>query len=146
MKALIVAIALAVSAAGVVAGYESKSAECLLSGPETTPAYGVLIVRKSVVESELAELSEKVTNEHPRLESMRFELRALRREMTKMRAVETSDESKLSSAVGNLILSRVALEVELNDLLVSLKPQHPEVTKKRVELAVIEREIDNVLR
>jgi uncharacterized protein involved in exopolysaccharide biosynthesis len=64
--------------------------------------------------------------------------------MAKMRAVETSHVSRLSSAVGNLILSKVAVEVELNDLLVGLKPQHPDVTKKRSELAALEREIENI--
>jgi uncharacterized protein involved in exopolysaccharide biosynthesis len=146
MKALLVAIALAVSASGIVVGYEPKSAECLLSAPETTPAYGVLVLRKAKVEAEFSELSEKLTNEHPTLDSKRFELRAIRREMAKMRAVETTDVSKLSNAVGNLILSKVALEVELNDLLVQLKPQHPDVTKKSVELAALEREIENLLR
>ncbi|HXQ70022.1 MAG TPA: hypothetical protein VN844_06025 [Pyrinomonadaceae bacterium] len=146
MKALLVVIALVVSTYGVVDGCEPKSAEYLLSAPETTPAYGVLVLRKAKVEAEVSALSEQVTNGHPSLDSKRFELRAIRREMEKMRAVETSHTSKLSSAVGNLILSKVALEVELNDLLLRLKPQHPDVTKKATELAALEREIENVLR
>ena len=146
MKALLVTIALVVSLSGIVVEYEPNSAECLLTAPETTPAYGVLILRKAKVEAELSELSKEVTNEHPSLDSKRFELRAIKREMAKMRAVETSHVSKLCSAVGNLILSKVALEVELNDLLVQLKPQHPDVTKKRSELAALKREIENVLR
>lgn len=145
MKVLLVAIALVVSASGIVVGCEPKSAEYLLSAPETTPAFAVLILRKAKVEAELSELSKELTNEHPSLDSKRFELRAIRREMAKMHAVQTSHVSKLSSAVGNLILSKVALEVELNDLLVRLKPQHPDVTKKRSELAALKREIENVL-
>jgi hypothetical protein len=66
--------------------------------------------------------------------------------MAKMRAVETAHVSKLSSTVGDLILSKVALEVELHDLLVRLKSQHPDVTKKQFELAALAREIENVLR
>ena len=106
----------------------------------------MLVLRKAKVEAELSELSEELTTEHPSLDSKRFELRAIRHEMAKMRAVQASHVSKLSSAVGNLILSKVALAVELNDLLVQLTPQHPDVTKKRVELAALEREIENVLR
>jgi len=51
----------------------------------------------------------------------------------------------LSTTFGSLILSKVALEVELN-LLVRLTSKHPDVKKKRTELAVLEREITNVLR
>jgi uncharacterized protein involved in exopolysaccharide biosynthesis len=146
MKALLVAIALVVSVSGIVVGCEPKSAEYLLSAPETTPAYAVLVLRKAKVETELSELSEQFTNEHPSLDSKRFELRTIRPEMAKMRAVETSHVSRLSSAVGNLVLSKVAVQVELNDLLVQFTPQHPDVTKKRIELASLEREIENVLR
>ena len=146
MKALLVAIALVISAAGIAVGYEPNTAECLVNAPETTPAYGVLVLRKAKLDAEVSELSEQLTHSHPTLDSKRFELRALRREMAKMRAVETSHISKLSSTVGNLILSKVALEAELNDLLVQLTPQHPDVTKKRVELAALRREIANILR
>ena len=146
MKALLVAIALVISVSGNVVGYEPNSAECLLTAPEATPAYGVLVLRKAKVEAELSQLSEELTSQHPSLDSKRFELRAIKREMAKMRAVETSHVSKLSSTVGNLILRKVALEVELNDLLVRLKPQHPDVTKKQVELGALAREIENDLR
>ena len=145
MKAVLVAIALAVSASGIAVAYEPKAAECVLSAPETTPAYAVLVLRKAKVESELEDLSEKLTNEHPSLDAKRFELRALSVEMDKMRALEESHASKLSTAFGNLVLSKVALEVELNDLRYRLTPQHPDVTKKRAELAALEREIDKLL-
>jgi uncharacterized protein involved in exopolysaccharide biosynthesis len=146
MKALLFAIALVFSASATVVGYQPKSAEYSLSAPETTPAYAVLVLRKAKVEAELSELSDELTTQHPNLDSKRFELRALRREMAKIRAVETSHVSKLSSAVGNLILSKVALQVELNDLLVRLTPQHPDVTKKKNERGALAREIKNVLR
>jgi uncharacterized protein involved in exopolysaccharide biosynthesis len=146
MKALLVTIALVLSVSGIGVGYELTSVECLFNAPETTPAYGVLVLRKVTLESELSALSEQVTNVHPSLDRKRFELRAIMREMQKMRAVKTSHVNKLSSAVGNLILSKVAVQVELNDLLVQLTAQHPDVTKKRVELAALEREIKNLLQ
>ena len=73
-------------------------------------------------------------------------LHAIRLEMNRMRALEKSQLSNLSATFGRLILSKVSLEVELNDLLVCLTSEHPNVKKKRVELAVLEREITNVLR
>jgi uncharacterized protein involved in exopolysaccharide biosynthesis len=146
MKALLVAIALAVGASGAVAGYEPQSVERLSSAAETTPAYARLVLRKATVESELADLSARVTNEHPSLESKRFELRAIDRELNMMRAFEASRVSKLSSAVGDLILSKVALQVELHRLKARVTPQHPLVAQKSDELAALEREIENVLQ
>ena len=146
MKKFLIAIALAVGASGVVVGYEPQSAERLASAPETTPAYGVLVLRKAAVESELADLSERLTRQHPSVDSKRYELRALDLEMNKMRAIDKSRVSKLSGTFGDLILSKVAFAVELNDLLVHLNAQHPDVKKKRLELAALEREIENILQ
>jgi uncharacterized protein involved in exopolysaccharide biosynthesis len=146
MKQLLVAIALAVCTSGVVVGYELQAAEQVWSAPETTPAYGVLILRKAAVDSELADLLGMLTNQHPSVVSKRFELHAIRLEMSKMQAIEKSRVSKMSGTLGSLILNKVALEVELNELLNSLSSQHPDVKKKRFELAALEREIENVLR
>ena len=140
MRGLLVAITLLLGASGVVVGSER-----VLSGPETTPAYGVLVLRKATVESELTDLSERFTNEHPSLEAKRFELRAISIEMDKMRGLEESQANKLSRTFGDLILSKIDLEVQLNDLQGRLTWQHPDVTKKRVELAALEREIEKLL-
>ena len=145
MKTFIIAIALAISAAGVVVGYAPQSAEVLSSAPETTPAYGVLVLRKAAVESELAVLSETVTSTHPDIVSKRYEFRALVREMNKLRAIDRSRVSKLSSTVGELILRKVALDVELNDLLGSVTFSHPDLKQKRTELAALEREIQKIM-
>lgn len=146
MKEFLIAIALAVGAAGVVVGHEPQSAERFSTAPETTPAYGVLVLRKVTLKSELADLSGTLTSAHPRVHSKRFELRAISREMNKMRAVDKSCVSKLSSTVGGLILRKVAVEVELNELMASFTSEHPDVKKKRLELTALEREIENVLR
>lgn len=146
MKKFLVAIAVAIGAAGVVVGYEPQSAECLPGPAEASPAYGVLVLRRAAVESELADLSGRLTSRHPSIASKRFELRAITLEMNKMRAIEKSRVTKLSSTFGSLTLHKVALEVELNELLGKLKTQHPDLKKKRLELAALEREIENVLR
>lgn len=145
MRTFIIAIALAISVAGVVVGYEPQSADVLASAPEVTPAYGVLVLRKAAVESELAHLSETVTSTHPSVVSKRYESRSLAREMNKLRAVDKSRVTKLSSTVGDLILHKVALDVELNDLLGSVTFSHPDLKKKRLELAALEREIKKLL-
>ena len=145
MKPLLVATALAVCVSGTALGFQPQSVDRVSSAAETTPAYARLVLRKATVESEVVELSATVTSEHPSLEAKRFELRAIGLEMDKMRMFEASRVGKLSAAVGDLIVSKVALQVELNDLRARLTRQHPDVTKKIDELAALEREIEKLL-
>ena len=145
MKRFLVVLALSVAASSVVVGCEPQSAQ-EPNAPQTTPAYAVLVLRKAAVEADLAQLSELFTSDHPSIGSKRFELQAISLEMNKMLAVNQARTAKLSSSVGNLILSKVALEVELNELSSKFTSQHPEIKKKTLELAALEREIENIFR
>lgn len=146
MKKLLIVIALLVAASSMVLAYQPQLAQGLSVAPETTAAYAVLVLRKAAVEADLAQLSELFTSEHPSVESKRFELHAIGVEMKTLLAVKQSSAAKLSSSVGGLILSKVALEVELNELSGSLTSQHPNVKRKRMELVTLEREIEKILR
>ncbi|HXQ32798.1 MAG TPA: hypothetical protein VN843_02130 [Anaerolineales bacterium] len=146
MKRFLIAIALSIAASFVVVGNQPQLAQGLSLAPETTPAYAVLVLRKAAVEAELARVSELLTSDHPSVGSKRFELHAINVEMKKMLAVKPSGAAKLSSSVGNLILSKVALEVELTELSRSYTADYPEIKQRRVELAALEREIEKILR
>ena len=146
MNKFLIAVALLVAASCVVLAHVPQSAQGSGSAAETTPAYGVLVVRKAAVEAELADLLSKLTSIHPGVERKRFELAAIQNEMKKLLAIENARTAKLSSTVGNLILYKVTLELEVNELLRNLSVQHPDVKKKRVELAALGREIENILR
>ena len=146
MKRFLTALALTVAVSSVAVGYSPQAGGALSGDPKTTPAYGVLVLRKASVEAELADLSGMFTSQHPSVESKRFELSVIILEMGKMAALGKPLVSKLSDTYGGLILRKVALEVELKDLRNSYRPQHPHVKKKQVELAALEREIRGILR
>ena len=146
MKRFLTALALAVAVSSVAVGHSPQAGGALSGDPKTTPAYGVLVLRKASVEAELADLSGRFTSQHPSVESKRFELSALSLEMGRMAAMEKSLVPKLSDTYGGLILRKVSLEVELKGLHNSFRPQHPHVKKKQVELAALEREIRDILR
>ena len=146
MKRLLVALALTITLSSVVVGHTQQSAKRMPSDPKATPAYRTLILHKAAVEAELAGLSGMFTARHPDVQSKRLELSLLRLELEKMQSVGKSGAPKLSHTYGDLILRKVSLKVEFHNLLQSFKPQHPDVEKKRLELAALEREIENVLR
>jgi uncharacterized protein involved in exopolysaccharide biosynthesis len=146
MRRVLSVLALMVVASCVAVGRVPQSADGLPTDPKATPAYGVLVLRKAAVEAELEDLSSRLTASSRNVRAKRFELNAVSDEMEAMRGVGRDSVSKLSSTYGNLILSKVALEVELNELLGSVTPEHPEVKKKKAELAALEREIENILK
>lgn len=146
MKRLFAALALTIAAAFVAAASVPQSAGEFTNDPKTTPAYSVLVLHKAAIEADLADLSSKLTNDSMGVRAKRFELDAISREMERMRSVAHESVPKLSNAYGNLILSKVALEVELNGLLNNYTPEYPDVKRKRAELAALEREIDNLLK
>ena len=143
MKKMLVAMALLVTASFVVIGSEPQSAK--ETAVRSTPAYGMLVMRKVAVEADLADLTNKLTATHPSVINKRFELRAINREMKKLVAVENASETRLSGTVGNLILQRVALEVQINYLASHVTFKHPDLKKLRVELTALNREIQNIL-
>jgi uncharacterized protein involved in exopolysaccharide biosynthesis len=137
MSRLLTAIALTVAVSCVAAGVAPQSMAGRSNDPKTTSAYGVLVLRKAAVEAELTDLSSRFTDGSPVVRTRRFELSVIRHEMEGMQRIGRDGVAKLSSTYGNLILNRVALEVELNELLERFTPEHPVVKKKRVELAAL---------
>ena len=146
MNRLFAALALTIAASCVAAGAAPQSAGGFADDPKATPAYAVLVLRKAAVVADLSDLSSKLTDDSREVRDRRVELATLGREMERMRQVGRYDIPKLSEAYGKLILSKVALEVELHGLLDSFTPEHPDVKRKRVELAALSREIEKLLR
>lgn len=146
MKRLFTALAITIATSFVAAGYVPQSAGGFTNDPRATPAYSVLVLRKVAVEADLAALSSKLTGSSVGVQAKRFELNAISREMDRMRNVARDSAPKLTNAYGNLILSKVALEVELNGLLDSYTPEYPDVKKKSAELIALGREIEKLLK
>jgi uncharacterized protein involved in exopolysaccharide biosynthesis len=146
MKRLFAAAALAAAASFAAAGpAAAQSAERCAEDPRTTHAYAALVVRKAAAEAELADLSAQFTRGSRAVRAKRFELNALGREMESMRGVGCAALPRLSAAYGNLVVSKVSLEVELDELLDNFTPEHPSVKRKRVQLAALVREMEHIL-
>jgi uncharacterized protein involved in exopolysaccharide biosynthesis len=146
MKKFLAVLAITIAASYVAAGFTGQTADGQSNAAKATPAYEVLVLRQVAVEAELADLSSKFTGSSLTVEARRFELSTIAREMWSMRKIESANVPKLSGVYGNLILRKVALEVELDGLLRSYTPQHPDVNKKRVELDALQRELRKMLK
>lgn len=143
IKALIV-ITIVLVQSGTIIGSESQGLRDLSTEKVTTSAYELLVFRKVAVEAELAEMSETLSSKHPSIARKRFELRVIMSELEKLLAVKAFCAGGLSVNFARLILHKVAVQVELENLRQKLTSQHPEIKKKQFELAALVREIHRV--
>lgn len=114
--------------------------------PKTTPAYSMLIQRKVKVQAELESLLEEYGSEWPRAKTLQFELDALKSEKRKMAAATEPKVSKLTTGYGSLILQKVALDAEIQTLLLEEGSDWPEVKDKQRELELLDKEIQKVMK
>jgi uncharacterized protein involved in exopolysaccharide biosynthesis len=111
-----------------------------------TSAYSMLALRKTAVEAELTEILSSYTSDFPVARSRQMELNTLEQEMKRMAKTAGANLPKLNSSYGTLILQRVKLETEMQDLLLGYTSNHPAVKLKKVELNLLEHEIAKMMR
>ncbi|MBX3283385.1 MAG: hypothetical protein KF756_13040 [Acidobacteria bacterium] len=106
-------------------------------GPiKSSPAYAEVLLRKTELESDLLSFAEDYTDQNPKVIDTRFELATLSKDIDRLFAVRPDDVAKLTLALGKLIVRRAEVETELNRLLRTYNPDHPQVKRalKKAEL------------
>jgi hypothetical protein len=146
MNRLFSAVALAVVISSSAAYAQQASLNPSQIDPKTTPAYSMLIQRKVKVQAELEGLLGEYDGEWPRAKQLKFEFDVLKIEMKKMTEVEESRLSKFTSGYGALILRKVALNAEIQMLLLEEGSDWPEVKQKQRELELLDKEIQKLMR
>ena len=112
---------------------------------KASPAYAQLLLHKTELESDLDSLLVDYTEEYPKVKSIRVELGFLKFEMDRLLAVNANDAGKLTLALGQLMLRKVALETELDVLRAQYKDEHPEVRKAKKKVETFESAIKEIL-
>lgn len=102
----------------------------------SSPAYAELLLRRTELEAELEALIVDYTEEFPKVKEIRQTLAYLKRESDRLAAVKPADSSKLTLALGKLIVRKVELETDLWGLMKTYNEGHPEVkrAKRKVEI------------
>jgi len=116
---------------------QNSSAQSSDPGPiKSSPAYAEVLLRKTELEADLLSFAEDYTDQNPKVIDTRFELATLSKDIDRLFAVRPDDVQKLTLALGKLIVRRAELETELNRLLRTYKPDHPQAKRalKKAEL------------
>jgi hypothetical protein len=113
---------------------------------EDAEAYRMLRARRAAAESELEKMLTLYTRTFPAVRSKQYELDVIAREEARVLSTEPGRLGRLSAAYGDIVLRRIALEVEVRDVLTAYTPQHPLVREKLSALSRAEAEALDRLR
>ena len=85
------------------------------------------------------------TEEYPRIKEIRHVLTLFDRDIARINKVTPADSSKLTLALGKLMLRRIELETELWNLQKNYQEEHPDVKRAKRKIEIYESAITEIL-
>ncbi len=111
----------------------------------SSPAYAELLLKRTELRSELESLLVEYTEEYPRIKEIRHLLTLFDRDIARINKVKPADSSKLTLALGKLMLRRIELETELWNLQKNYQEEHPDVKRAKRKIEIYESAITEIL-
>lgn len=127
----------------------TKKDAASLTKPEiakSSPAYAEVLLRKTELLSELESLLVEYTEDYPKVKELRYETGSLQKELDTLLAVNPAESSKLSAALGKLMVRKCELGTDLWVLLKEYNDQHPNVKRAKRKLEIFEASIKDILQ
>jgi hypothetical protein len=115
------------------------------SSVPSSAAYAELLLRKTEMQAELESLVLEYTEEFPKVKELRHTLTLIERESARLAKTKANDTSKLTVALGKLIVRKVELETELWTLQKTYKDEHPDVKRAKRKVDIYETAIAELL-
>lgn len=112
---------------------------------KTSPAYAEVLLKKTEWEAEIEALLINYTEEFPRVVEARYEIAALKREMDRLLAAKVSEASRLTLALGKLMVKKAELQTDLWKLLKKYDAAHVEVKQTKRKMEIYEAAIKDIL-
>lgn len=113
---------------------------------KTSPAYAEVVLRKTELLSELESMLVEYTEEFPKVKEIRIETGLLQKELDRLLAANAPDSSRLSSALGKLMVRKCEIGVVLWSLLLQYNDQHPDVRRAKRKSEIFEAAISDILQ
>ena len=111
----------------------------------SSAAYAELLLKRTELQAELEVLTAEYTDDFPKVAEARYSLEVIERERTRLMAVRPADPSRLTVALGKLLVRKVETEVELWGLRKSLQDAHPDVKRAKRKVDIFEAAIKEIL-
>jgi hypothetical protein len=113
---------------------------------KSSPAYAEVLLRKTEILSELESLLVEYTEDYPKVRESRFEAGLLQKEMDRLLAVNPSESTKLTTALGKLMVRKCELDTELWSLQKQYNDDHPDVKRARRKSEIFGAAINEILQ
>jgi hypothetical protein len=110
-----------------------------------TPAYAELLLRRTELESILEDLSDAYTEENPKIKEARRQLELIEKDRARLLTFGTNDVTKMTLALGKLLVRRAELETALWSLKTRFSDAHPDVVRAKRRVASFDRAIGEIL-
>lgn len=113
---------------------------------KSSPAFAEVLLRKTELLSELESLLIEYTEEYPKVKELRFEAALVQKELDRLLAVNPAEASKLTQALGKLMVRKTELEVILWSLRKEYNDEHPDVKRAKRKAEIYEAAIKEILQ
>lgn len=112
---------------------------------KSSPAYAVLVLHRTTLRAELEEMLTAYTEDFPKVVDARFEIDLVNYELSRLLDTKVTDSCKLSDSLGQLILKKTEVEMQLWNLKKKYKEEHPDVQRANKKLEIYEKAILEIL-
>lgn len=114
---------------------------------KSSPAYAEILLKKTELAAELEGLLVEYTEEYPKVKELRYESGLLQKELDRLLlTVNPADASKLSAALGKLIVRKCELDTDLWSLLLQFNAEHPDVKRAKRKSEIFAAAINEILQ
>lgn len=110
---------------------------------KASPAYAEVLLQKTELTAEAENLLLDYTEDYPKVKDLRFEIGLLQKDLEKMLA--SPDASRLSSALGRLMVRKAELAADVFKLQRQYNDEHPDVKRAKRKVEVFEQAIKEIL-
>ena len=113
---------------------------------KSSPANAEVLLRKTELLSELEALLVEYTEEFPKVKELRYESGILQKELDRLLAANVADASRLSAALGKLMVRKCQLGTDLWSLQLQFNDTHPDVKRAKRKAEIFEAAISDILQ
>lgn len=112
---------------------------------KSSPAYSALVLQRTAIKAELEEMLVTYTEDFPKVKDARHEIDLLNFSLTRLLDTKITDSCKLSDALGQLMIKKVAVEMQLYNLKKKYKDDHPDVQRTKRKLDIYNKAVAEIM-
>ena len=111
----------------------------------SSAAFSEVILRRAELEADLESQLMEFTEEYPKVKADRYTLSQLQKQLDVLMATKPADVSKLTLALGKLMVKKAELDTDLWSLQQGLADGHPDVKRAKRKVEIFDKAIKDIL-